>query len=178
VPCSSDAAIRKIPSKWQSWNTKDSQSLHPLQIQIFRRGIELLKVGGLISYSTCSLNPIENEAVVAAALKEFKGKIRLVKAELPGFKFQKGFKSWKFLNLKSKAKLESKGDEESFFDEYNSFADVPSELHGHVRETMFADHYDAEVLEQLPACLRVMPQHQNTSGFFITIIEKIAELDG
>ena len=24
VPCSSDAAIRKIPSKWLSWNTKDS----------------------------------------------------------------------------------------------------------------------------------------------------------
>ena len=30
VPCSSDAAIRKIPTKWAKWNTKDSQSLHPL----------------------------------------------------------------------------------------------------------------------------------------------------
>ena len=87
VPCSSDAAIRKIPQKWANWNTKDGQSLHPLQLQILRRGIELLKVGGLISYSTCSLNPIENESVVAAALKEYKGKIRLVKASLQGFKF-------------------------------------------------------------------------------------------
>ena len=26
-------------------------------------------------------------------------------------------------------------------------------------------------------CLRVMPHHQNTSGFFITIIEKLEELD-
>lgn len=32
VPCSSDAAIRKIPTKWPKWNTRDSQSLHPLQI--------------------------------------------------------------------------------------------------------------------------------------------------
>jgi 16S rRNA C967 or C1407 C5-methylase (RsmB/RsmF family) len=24
VPCSSDAAIRKIPQKWQSWTPKDS----------------------------------------------------------------------------------------------------------------------------------------------------------
>ena len=71
-----------------------------------------------MSYSTCSLNPVENEAVVAAALKEFKGKIRFVKAELPGFKFQQGFKSWKFLNLKSKAKLETKGEQDSFFDEF------------------------------------------------------------
>mmetsp|Transcript_17304 Transcript_17304/g.12363 ORF Transcript_17304/g.12363 Transcript_17304/m.12363 type:complete len:149 (-) Transcript_17304:53-499(-) len=32
VPCSSDAAIRKIPSKWEKWQTKDGSSLHPLQI--------------------------------------------------------------------------------------------------------------------------------------------------
>jgi len=30
VPCSSDAAIRKIPQKWQSWSPRDSQTLHPL----------------------------------------------------------------------------------------------------------------------------------------------------
>jgi 16S rRNA C967 or C1407 C5-methylase (RsmB/RsmF family) len=71
VPCSSDAAIRKIPQKWHRWTTKDSQQLHPLQITILERGFELLKVGGKISYSTCSLNPIENEAVVAAMLKKY-----------------------------------------------------------------------------------------------------------
>jgi len=38
-----------------------------------RKGIEFLKVGGKITYSTCSLNPIENECVVAAILQEFKG---------------------------------------------------------------------------------------------------------
>ena len=30
VPCSSDAAIRKIPTKWQEWGTKGGQSLHAL----------------------------------------------------------------------------------------------------------------------------------------------------
>ena len=78
VPCSSDAAIRKIPTKWQEWGTKGGQSLHALQLQILERGIELLKVGGHISYSTCSLNPMENESVVAAALKKYGSKIRLV----------------------------------------------------------------------------------------------------
>ena len=47
----------------------------------------MLKVGGKLSYSTCSLNPIEDEAVVASALKTYGDKIRLLDVELPGFKF-------------------------------------------------------------------------------------------
>lgn len=58
----------------------------------------MLKVGGKLSYSTCSLNPIENEAVVAALLQMYPGKIRLLDVELPGFKFQPGLKTWQFLN--------------------------------------------------------------------------------
>ena len=73
------------------------------------RGIELLKVGGKITYSTCSLNPIENESVVAATLKKFQGKIRLVesRATLDGFKFQSGITSWPFLNMKTKKECEA-----------------------------------------------------------------------
>ena len=39
-------------------------------------------------------------------------------------------------------------------------------------------HYNSEILTELSKCLRVMPHHQNTSGFFITVIEKVEELDG
>jgi len=47
----------------------------------------VLKVGGKMSYSTCSLNPIENEAVVAAVLKNYGDKIEILEVNLPGFKF-------------------------------------------------------------------------------------------
>lgn len=87
VPCSSDAAIRKLPQRWAGWNPKDSMQLHGLQVQILSRGLEVLKVGGKLSYSTCSLNPIENEAVVAAVLQKFGSSIRLVKVKLDGFRF-------------------------------------------------------------------------------------------
>jgi 16S rRNA C967 or C1407 C5-methylase (RsmB/RsmF family) len=41
---------------------------------------------------------------------------------------------------------------------------------------MFDNHYSPEIRKELSKCLRVMPHHQNTSGFFITIIEKLEEL--
>lgn len=95
-----------------------------------------MKVGGKITYSTCSLNPIENEAVVAAALKEFSGKIRLVKTGIPGFKHQIGLKKWKFLNSETKEKI---GD--SWFVEYNNFSQIPANLHSQIKETMFHNNY-------------------------------------
>jgi len=62
----------------------------------------MLKVGGKLSYSTCSLSPIEDEAVIAAALKHYGDKIKVLDVELPGFRFQQGMTNWKFMNMKSK----------------------------------------------------------------------------
>lgn len=44
-----------------------------IQFRILKRGLELLNVGGRLVYSTCSLNPVENEAVVQRMMTEAKG---------------------------------------------------------------------------------------------------------
>ena len=36
--------------------------LHSLQLKILLRGLHLLAEGGVLAYSTCSLNPLENGA--------------------------------------------------------------------------------------------------------------------
>jgi multisite-specific tRNA:(cytosine-C5)-methyltransferase len=41
---------------------------HELQLEILEKGFKMLKKGGRIVYSTCTFNPLENEAVVAAAI--------------------------------------------------------------------------------------------------------------
>lgn len=41
---------------------------------------------------------------------------------------------------------------------------------------MFSEFYSHEIREKLVNCLRVFPHDQDTSGFFITIISKVAPL--
>jgi tRNA (cytosine34-C5)-methyltransferase len=66
-------------------------------------------VGGKLTYSTCSLNPVENEAVVAAALQICNGAVTLVDVPaLPGARFSPGLAQWKVLKLKLKWKLKLK----------------------------------------------------------------------
>jgi 16S rRNA C967 or C1407 C5-methylase (RsmB/RsmF family) len=62
--------------------------------------------------------------------------------------------------------------------EYATWEDVPVQVRERekLEESMFAGAFTSEILAELPHCLRVMPHHQNTSGFFITIFEKIKEV--
>ena len=69
VPCSGDGTIRKDPSVLPRWSPAVSNQIHATQLEIGWRAVQLLRVGGVLAYSTCSLNPVEDEAVVAALLQ-------------------------------------------------------------------------------------------------------------
>jgi 16S rRNA C967 or C1407 C5-methylase (RsmB/RsmF family) len=62
------------------------------------RGLKLLKLGGRLVYSTCTFNPIEDEAVVAAAVHRHIKQVKLVdvsKEISPHLKFRPGMLNWK-----------------------------------------------------------------------------------
>lgn len=58
------------------------------------------QIGGRLVYSTCSFNPVENEAVVAAVLEATKGAMRLVdvSGDLQELKRNPGLNAWKVWN--------------------------------------------------------------------------------
>lgn len=95
VPCTGDGTSRKNVDIWLNWSNGGALGLHALQLQIAKRGIDLLQVGGTMCYSTCSQNPIENEAVVAELLRS--GGLELVETNVKGFITRPGRTSWKVL---------------------------------------------------------------------------------
>lgn len=78
VPCSGDGTIRKEPSVATTWSASYVKSLVPTQRALLRRGLDLLKDGGVLVYSTCSINPKEDEEVVCAGLELFGDSVELI----------------------------------------------------------------------------------------------------
>ncbi|KAI7738003.1 hypothetical protein M8C21_011343 [Ambrosia artemisiifolia] len=97
VPCSGDGTLRKAPDIWRKWSVGMANGVHCLQLQIAMRGLALLRIGGRMVYSTCSMNPVENEAVVSEILRRCGDSVELVdvSSELPQLIRRPGLKSWK-----------------------------------------------------------------------------------
>jgi 16S rRNA C967 or C1407 C5-methylase (RsmB/RsmF family) len=107
VPCSGDATSRKNVGVWKRWSSLAGLGLMKLQVAIAWKSLaQLAKVGGYVVYSTCSFNPIENEAVVCELLRRGQGKIELVQVELENFKTRPGMTTWKvFCEDKSRREM-------------------------------------------------------------------------
>ena len=69
APCTGSATTRKNPDVWKKWLPSGGKTLHKLQLELLVKAVNLTKPGGRIVYSTCSLDPIENEAVISEILK-------------------------------------------------------------------------------------------------------------
>ncbi|KAI9780972.1 MAG: hypothetical protein M1839_006411 [Geoglossum umbratile] len=179
VPCSGDGTCRKNPNVWKDWTPQNALGLHNTQVRILVRGLQMLKVGGRIVYSTCSMNPVENEAVVASAIDRCGGlsKVRIVNCsnELPGLKRTPGLTNWTVMDKKGRMW-------ESWKAVQNEIAREGIEFMGRLAENMFSpasvagtEEVEAERIP-LERCMRVYGHFQDTGGFFITVLEKLTEI--
>ncbi|KAF6201031.1 hypothetical protein GE061_005478 [Apolygus lucorum] len=144
VPCTGDGTLRKNADIWVKWNPGHANNLHGVQYRVLKRGLELLAVGGRLVYSTCSLNPIENEAVIQRMLIDAKGSIELIDVSdsLKGLKYRPGLRQWKAVSKEQEAILE---------------------------KTVSSENEKSFGLEK---CIRILPQDGNTGAFFVSVLMK------
>ncbi|KXH63119.1 NOL1/NOP2/sun family protein [Colletotrichum nymphaeae SA-01] len=175
VPCSGDGTLRKNMNLWKDWQPGSALGLHVTQVRILLRALAMLKVGGRVVYSTCSMNPVENESVVAAAIDRAGGpdKVEIVDCsnELQGLVRAPGMKKWQIMD--KSGRLWSSQAEVDEWTKNSTEGVAP----GRLVETMFPP-LEGSVCADLPLdrCMRVYAHQQDTGGFFITVLQKKAEV--
>jgi tRNA (cytosine34-C5)-methyltransferase len=175
VPCSGDGTARKNVEVFGRFSPSSGLGLHTMQLNIAMRGLELLKTGGYMVYSTCSFNPIENEAVVAEIIRRGRGTVEIVdvSSKLPGLITSPGLLTWKVIDqfynpwdsyLQSQLRSEKDGD---------AFASVPKHRRKFVKSLFPPESVEvARDQLHLDRCIRLLPHKQDTGGFFVALLHK------
>ena len=181
VPCSSDGTLRKTPDLWAKWKIAFGNGLHAVQLSILIHAAHLCAVGGTVVYSTCTFNPIENEAVISSALLFLNGfhqneqrryhfELVDMKEVLPELKRNEGLKEWVVWDKQMKDDLF-----------YTKYSDIEPKKRKQFKESMFAPQYREQCasikdsvhdLLHLERCMRFLPHYHDTGGFFVAVIRK------
>ena len=152
VPCTGSATSRKNKDVWWSWSPKGGRTMFQLQVDIASRGAQLLRPGGLMVYSTCSIDPVENEAVIAELVRKcpWMEVVDIDESNVEGLTWHQGLTTW--TPLDEDGKVPQKPE------------DVP----------LYNDRYmpptEHELLEALPKTRRLYPQDNNTGGFYVALL--------
>ena len=151
VPCTGSGTTRKNPGVWSKWLPSSGRSLHELQHDLLRRAIAVTKPGGRVVYSTCSLDPVENEAVVARILAA--GGVRIVSPEdmLQGVPSHPGMDDWPTLDDNGRPCDDGA---------------VPKFLKPPREEALSS---------QIRKCLRIWNDSVGGGGFFLAVLQKDSE---
>lgn len=170
VPCSGDGTVRKNMEIWKNWTPSNGLGLHSTQVRILIRALQMLKVGGRVVYSTCSMNPVEDEAVLAEAISRCGGpdlvEMLETKDYLPGLKRYPGLKEWTITDKAGRV--------------WNNWAEVTKHKEDfgeddallRLSESLFPPKSELP----LDRAMRIYPHLQDTGAFFIAILEKRSEI--
>ncbi|CBZ25472.1 conserved hypothetical protein [Leishmania mexicana MHOM/GT/2001/U1103] len=188
APCSGEGRMGRDALSWRLWHPGRGIEFFPLQCALLQRAVRLCKTGGRIVYATCTLNPLENEAVVAAVLRACGGAVELIppprplprRTELqteedsggsvPPLCLTAGLRSWDVPSgaggfLRSAAEAYAQGE---------SAARLPPDMFAPGSVGAEGDRADISGALQR-CCRRVMPHlNGNADGFFVAVLEKRA----
>jgi len=91
APCSGEGTLRKSPKTFLMWNENMIKKIAGTQKRLAESALKLLKVGGEMIYSTCTLAPEENEEIVDYLVKNHDISVESINLPL---KFREGVCSW------------------------------------------------------------------------------------
>lgn len=94
VPCSGEGTIRKGMGSQKPVSDGFRKWLSGTQRALLNRAIDLCRPGGRIVYSTCTLSPDENEAIIDQILSDRADDIRVLAADIPGLQSSPGVTHW------------------------------------------------------------------------------------
>ncbi|MEO0009920.1 MAG: RsmB/NOP family class I SAM-dependent RNA methyltransferase [candidate division WOR-3 bacterium] len=93
APCSSEGTIRKTEEALRRWSVHGIANFSRVQKGLICAGYQALRPGGQMVYSTCTIAPEENEAVVAYLLKRFP-EAEILPVELDNFVMRPALTEW------------------------------------------------------------------------------------
>jgi NOL1/NOP2/sun family putative RNA methylase len=93
APCSAEGTIRRSKAVLFHWGTRNIERMARIQKGLIVSAFRALCPGGTMVYSTCTIAPEENEAVVAYLLERFPD-ADLMPIALPGMKLRPGIAQW------------------------------------------------------------------------------------
>ncbi len=82
APCSGEGTLRKSPRTFLIWNINMIKKIASVQRKLAVAALKILKVGGEMIYSTCTLSPEEDEEIVDFLIKNFDIKVEEIKLPL------------------------------------------------------------------------------------------------
>jgi NOL1/NOP2/sun family putative RNA methylase len=96
APCSGEGTLRKSPKTFEMWNVNMIKKIARTQKRLAVAALGLLKVGGVMIYSTCTLAPEEDEMIVDYLVKNFDVEVEALSLPL---KFRAGVTNWDGVDL-------------------------------------------------------------------------------
>jgi 16S rRNA C967 or C1407 C5-methylase (RsmB/RsmF family)/NOL1/NOP2/fmu family ribosome biogenesis protein len=70
APCSGEGMFRRHPEIRTEWTVQTPLGCARRQAEILKSGAGMVRDGGILCYSTCTFNTVENEGVIESFLKE------------------------------------------------------------------------------------------------------------
>lgn len=89
APCSGEGMFRKYPETRSEWTRENAEGCALRQKEILAEAAKLVRPGGRLVYSTCTMNPAENEKIVQWFLDEYSD-FQPEGFELPGIEGSSG----------------------------------------------------------------------------------------